>query len=62
MRDVKAKGVLDLLVNLSVGKTCSRKDVTIFLNVKFNHGEYKKKSLCFRSKLILGVQIPKYAF
>lgn len=25
VRDVKAKGVLDLLVNLSVGKTCSAK-------------------------------------
>lgn len=25
VRDVKAKGVLDLLVNLSVGKTCSEK-------------------------------------
>lgn len=45
VRDFKVKKVRDLLVNLSAGVTFSRKDLTIFLNVKSNHAKSKKR-LC----------------
>lgn len=52
-RDLKVKNVIDLFVNLSIGITCTWKDLTVFLHLHSSR-ESLKSRLCFRIEVDIG--------